>query len=429
MGLISAAIGAATGVLADTWKEFFYCDALPSDVLVRKGQKRIGNKSSNRNGNDNIITSGSGIVVADGQCMIIVDQGKVVEVCAEPGEFTYDASTEPSLFSGNLSDSILATFEAMGKRLAYGGEAPHDQRVYYFNTKEIVDNKFGTSNPIMFRVVDTNIGLDLDTSVRCNGIYSYRIIDPILFYTNVCGNVQYEYTRAEIDPQLKTEFISALQPAFAKISDAQIRPNQIPAHATELCDIMNTELTKKWSELRGISIVSIAMNPITIPEEDAKIIKDAQKNAINKDPAMAAATLTGAQAAAMEAAAHNSGGAMNGFIGMGMAQQAGGVNATDLFNMAAANQQAAAAAAASAPQAAPAPQAAAPAPQEKTGWTCPECGQSNKGNFCTNCGTKRPAGAPLYRCDKCGWEPADPTHPPKFCPECGDPFTADDIQK
>ena len=430
MGLISSVIGAAagtvSGVLADTWKEFFYCDALPSDILVKKGQKRIGNKSSNRNGNDNIITSGSGIVVADGQCMIIVDQGKVVEVCAEPGEYTYDASTEPSIFTGNLSDGIMATFQLMGKRFEYGGEAPHDQRVYYFNTKEIVDNKFGTSNPIMFRVVDTNIGLDLDTSVRCNGIYSYRIIDPILFYTNVCGNVQKEYTRADLDPQLKAEFISALQPAFAKISDAQIRPNQIPAHTTELCDIMNAELTKKWSELRGISIVSIAMNPITIPEEDAKIIKEAQKNAINKDPAMAAATLTGAQAAAMQAAANNAGGAMNGFIGMGMAQQAGGVNATDLYNMAAANQQAAAAAA-PAPAAAAAP--AAPAPEEKPGWICPECGQTNQGNFCTNCGTKRPAGAPLYKCDKCGWEPEDPTHPPKFCPECGDPFTEDDIQK
>ena len=186
MGLISAALGAASGVLADTWKEYFYCEALPVDTLVVKGTKKIGGRSSNRYGSDNIISNGSGIAVADGQCMIIVDNGKVVEVCAEPGEYKYDTSTEPSLFSGNLGSSILATFAAIGRRITYGGDTGHDQRVYYFNTKEITDNKFGTANPIMFRVVDSKIHLDLDTSVRCNGVYSYRIIDPILFYTNVC---------------------------------------------------------------------------------------------------------------------------------------------------------------------------------------------------------------------------------------------------
>lgn len=448
MGLIKAALGAAGGALADTWKEFFYCEALSADVLVAKGQKKTSGRSSNTKGNDNIITNGSGIAVADGQCMIIVDQGKVVEVCAEPGEFTYDTSTEPSLFGGSLGDSIMKTFSVIGKRITYGGDTAKDQRIYYFNTKEIVDNKFGTATPIMFRVVDKNIGLDLDTSVRCNGIYSYRIIDPILFYTNVCGNVEKEYTKDEIDSQLRTEFVSALQPAFAAISEQEIRPSQIPAHSTELCDLMNKELTAKWSELRGIAVVSIAMNPVSLPDEDAKAIKDIQTRAVNKDERMAAATMTGATAAAMEAAAKNTGGAMTGFMGMGMAQQAGGINAGQLFNMAAAKE----AAASKAEAASPAP-AAAPAgdtwkcpscgtestgnfckecgtrkPEERKGWTCPKCGSINQGKFCTECGEKKPADAPLYKCNKCGWEPEDPHNPPKFCPQCGDAFDENDIQ-
>ena len=247
MGLIKAAAGAMGGTLADQWKEFFYCDALDKSVLAVKGQKRTSSRSSNTKGNDNIISNGSGIAVADGQCMMIVEQGKVVEFCAEPGEFTYDSSTEPSIFTGGFGKGLLETFKTVGKRFTYGGDTGKDQRVYYFNTKEIIDNKFGTANPIPFRVVDRNIGLDIDVSVRCNGVYSYKISDPMLFYVNVCGNVEQEYTRDEIDSQLKAEFMNALQPAMARISEMEIRPNAIPAHAGELSDFMNQELTKKWS--------------------------------------------------------------------------------------------------------------------------------------------------------------------------------------
>lgn len=456
MGLIKAAIGAVGGTLADQWKEFFYCDAMDKDVLAVKGQKRVGGRSSNTKGSDNIISNGSGIAVADGQCMMIVEQGRIVEVCAEPGEFTYDSSTEPSIFAGNLGQSILDTFKTMGRRFGYGGDTGKDQRVYYFNTKEIMENKFGTANPIPFRVVDSKIGLDVDVSVRCNGLYSYKITNPLLFYTNVCGNVAYEYRRSEIDSQLKTEFISALQPAFAKISAMEVRPNELPGHAQELSQAMNEALTQKWEGLRGISVVSIAMNPITLPEEDAQMIKEAQRTAIMRDPTMAAATLVGAQAEAMQSAAANENGAMMGFMGMGMAQQAGGVNAQNLFAM---GQQA------QAPQkkdgwtcscgaentgnfcaqcGKPKPaengwrcscgavntgnfcaQCGKPKPAEN-GWTC-SCGAVNKGRFCTQCGRPKPAGAPLYRCDKCGWEPEDPHNPPKFCPECGDPFNGGDV--
>lgn len=433
MGLIKAAMGAVGGTLADQWKEFFYCDALEQDVLVVKGEKRINGRSSNTKGNDNIISNGSGIAVADGQCMIIVEQGKIVEVCAEPGQFTYDSSTEPSIFSGNLGKSIADTFRTVGKRFTYGGDTGKDQRVYYFNVKEIMDNKFGTPNPIPFRVVDSRLGLDVDVSIRCSGVYSYMIADPLLFYTKVCGNVERAYTRDEIEKQLKTEFISALQPAFGKLSELELRPNQIVSHNTELEEAMNFALSTKWGKLRGLKVVSIALGSVSLPPEDAEMIKQLQRTAVLQNPNMAGATLAGAQADAMRTAAGNAAGAMNGFVGMGMAMNAGGMNAQNLFAM---GQQAAA----PAPSAAPAggwtctcgavstgkfcPECGAPKPAND-GWTC-ACGTVNKGKFCQNCGAKKPEGAPAYRCDKCGWEPEDPAHPPKFCPECGDLFDEND---
>ena len=267
MGLIKAATGALGGTLADQWKEYFYCSSISSDVLATKGQKRVSGRSSNTKGNDDIISNGSVIAVADGQCMIIVEQGKIVEICAEPGEFVYDTSTEPSIFTGSLGQGIVETFKTVAKRFTFGGDTAKDQRVYYFNIKEIIDNKFGTANPIPFRVLDRNINLDIDVSVRCNGLYSYKIADPILFYTNVCGNVEGDYKRATLDGQLKSEFISALQPAFARISDLGVRPNALPGHVTELCDAMNEILTSKWAKLRGIEIVSVAINSVTLPTD------------------------------------------------------------------------------------------------------------------------------------------------------------------
>lgn len=443
MGLIKAGMGAFGGTLADQWKEFFYCESMPKEVLVTKGQKRTTGRSSNTKGNDNIISNGSGIAVADGQCMIIVEQGKVVEVCAEPGEFTYDTSTEPSIFSGNLGESIKETFKTVGKRFTYGGDTGKDQRIYYFNTKEILENRFGTANPVPFRVVDSKIGLDIDVSIRCSGVYSYKIVDPLLFYSNVCGNVEQEYSREELDGTLKKEFISALQPAFGRLSEMELRPNQIVTHNTDLENAMNTALSEKWGALRGLKVVSIAFGSITLPDEDAELIKQAQRTAIMRDPTMAAATLVGAQADAMKTAAGNEAGAMTGFMGMGMAMNAagGGMNAQNLFAM---GQQQQAQQAVPTPQAAPAaggwkcacgttvtgnfcPNCGTKRPAEDEGWTC-SCGAVNKGKFCTNCGAKKPAGAPLYRCDKCGWEPEDPKNPPRFCPECGDIFDENDRQ-
>ena len=429
MGLLKAGIGAVGGVLADQWKEYFYCEAMDRDILVMKGRKRTGKRSSNKKGDDNIISNGSVIAVADGQCMLIVDQGKVVEVCAQPGEFVYDTSTEPSIFSGDLGESLNNTFNKIGQRFAFGGDTGKDQRVYYFNTKEIMDNRFGTPSPIPFRVVDRNIGLDIDVSVRCNGVYSYRITDPILFYTNVCGNVSEEYTREELDSQLKAEFLTALQPGFARISEMGIRPNAIPGHLMELTDAMDKILSEKWQGLRGLKIVSIGMNQVTLPEEDAEMIKQAQRMAILQNPSMAAATLAGAQAEAMKMAASNQNGAMMGFAGMNMASAQGGMNMQGLYQMGA--QQNMAGMQQGMPGAQPymaGMQQGMPGAQQNMAgmqqgmpgaqqtapgsWRC-QCGTIATGKFCPECGSPRPVVQDQWTCS-CGT-----VNKGKFCQECG----------
>lgn len=459
MGLIKAAKDAIGSMLADQWREYFYCDSLSNDILVVKGQKRVNSGRNSNKGSDNIITDGSIIAVNEGQCMIIVDQGQIVEFCADAGEFVYDNSTEPSLFSGELSETIMNTFKVVGKRFTFGGNTGKDQRVYYFNIKEIMSNLFGTAVPIPFRVVDANIGLDVDISIRCNGEYSFRICDPLLFYKNVCGNVSGRYEKAQMASQLKAELMSAMQPAFARISAMGVRYSAVPAHTAELTDFLNQELSDKWKELRGIEIVSMTIRGMNASEEDEQMIKDLQRTAVFRNPGMAAATLTTAQAEAMKAAASNTAtGPMMAFANMNMAAQAGGVQAGTLYQMAGQGQQAPTAAqmgfmptgqgAGGAGQGSSGQVQAVPGwtcscgkadnrgkfcmecgtkkPQD-AGWTC-SCGTVNQGKFCMECGSRKPAGAVAYRCDKCGWEPEDPTKPPKFCPECGDVFDDSDVK-
>ena len=459
MGLIKAAMGAIGGTMADQWKEYFYCEALPVDVMAVKGQKRVSGRSSNTKGEDNIITNGSVVAVADGQCMLIVEQGKIIDVCAEPGEFVFDSGGEPSLFGGSsFKDNALGTLKSVWERFKFGGSPGMDTRIYYFNTKELIGNKYGTPNPVPFRVVDTNIGLDIDISIRCFGEYSYRISNPILFYVNVCGNVTANYVRSTLDGQLKTELMTALQPAFAKISGMGIRYSALPGHTTEIAEALNEVLTSKWRDLRGIEIVSFGVSSVNASKEDEDMIKQLQKTAVFRDPTMAAATLVGAQSEAMVGAANNpNAGPAMAFMGMNMAQQTGGMNSQNLFAMGQQQQadrqqsqyDAAPGGGFGAPaQAAPAQAASgwtckcghtgntgkfcmecgSPQPASDDGWTC-ECGTVNKGKFCTECAKPKPAGLLQYKCDKCGWEPEDKTHPPKFCPECGDPFNDGDIVK
>ncbi len=446
MGLIKAITGAAGGVLADQWREYFYCDALPENVLAVKGTKRTSNRTSNTQGESNIISNGSIVAVNEGQCMMIVEQGAIVEFSAEAGEFVWDSSTEPTMLYGGFGQGLKGSWDRFKKRFTMGGDTGKDQRVYFFNTKEILGNKYGTPSPVPFRVVDRNIGLDVDIAIRCFGEYSYKLTDPLLFYKNVCGNVAGRYTRDQIDAQLKSEFLTALQPAFANISAMGIRYSALPGHTAELADAMNAALSGKWSELRGISVVSVGVNSVKASDEDEQMIKDLQKSAVFRNPNMAAAHLVGAQAEAMKSAAANpNAGPFMAFAGMNMAQNAGGMNAQNLFEM---GQQPQYQPAKAPTDSAPAANAAASGwscacgaagntgnfcaecgakRPEPEGWTC-ACGAVNKGKFCPECGAKKPSGAPLYRCDKCGWEPEDPKNPPKFCPECGDRFDENDVK-
>lgn len=475
MGLIKSTFTAATSsissTLSDQWKEYFAIDAMGKDVLVCRGNKIVNGKNAN-DGSNNVISDGSGISIADGQCAIIVEQGRIIEFCAEPGVFTYRSDTSPSIFTGNLGESIVNSFKTIAARFAMGGgTAGSDQRVYYFNLKEIMENRYGTSTPIPFRVVGRNNSFDIDTSVKCNGQYSYRIVDPILFYTNVCGNISYQYTRGEIDSTLKTELLTALQPAFGQISTKGIRYSDLPSHTIEIADSLNEILSKSWIETRGIKIVTFGINSVSIPQEDADQIRQLQ---LYETPNLAAANLAAAQAEAMKTAAGNSGGSLHGFMGMNMAGTMGGMNAASLYQQGQEIQPQMPV------QQAPVQQApvqqvpeetwscncgttnggkfcnncgsekpaqfgtwtcscqtsnssrfcsncGSPQPtSEKLGWSC-SCGALNPGRFCQDCGKMKPINEPLYRCDKCGFNPPDPQHPPKFCPECGDSFGEEDV--
>ena len=439
MGLIRAGLNAAGSVLADQWKEFFTCDAMSEGVLALKGRKSGGRRSINNKGSDNIITSGSVILVADGQCMMIVDQGKIVEFAAEPGEYTYDASSSPSVFNGNFGDSLGKSINEFGKRFTFGAEPSKDQRIYYFNTKEITGNKYGTPSPIPFRVVDNNVGLDMDVRLRCFGVFSYRICDPVLFYKHVCGNISEPYTRSRLDEQLRSELLGALGMAFGRISEMGIRYSALQMHTMELADTLNDILSKKWRDKRGLEIVDIGISSMTPLDEDVARVQQYQSATAFRTPQMAAQQLARSQDQSMRDAANNAGGAALGFMGMNMAQQAGGNAAAQFFQMA--QQQQAAAPTPAAPAASAGswkcpscgatvtgkfcPECGAKKPEDQ-GWVC-ACGSVNKGKFCPECGAKKPAGVPQYRCDKCGWEPPKGTKPPKFCPECGDPFDDGDV--
>ena len=467
MGLIKAAFGATGGVLADQWKEYFYCEAIPANVIAIKGQKRVSGRSSNTKGSENIISNGSVIAIADGQCMMIVEQGQVVDVCAEPGEYTYDMSTEPSLFTGDLGENVKAVFNNIGKRFTFGGEAPKDQRIYYFNTKELMGNKYGTPAPISITaLVDRSVSRTLTIGIRCFGEYSYRVVNPLLFYTNVCGNVEQAFTREQMESQLRAELLSALSPAFGKISQQGIIYSDLTMHTMAIGDELNVLLSKKWRDLRGIEIVSFGVSSIRPDEASEKKIREMQESLFYTDPLLAGARSVAADANAKEIAAGNTAGAMTGFMGMGMVNGIGSQNAANLFAMG--QQQAAQQPVAPAPAAGgwkcscgatatgkfcPECGSKKPEPKSADSWTCscgttvtgkfcPECGSKkpenngwtcscgavNKGRFCPECGAKKPAGVPQYKCDKCGWEPVDPTKAPKFCPECGDPFDDGDIK-
>ena len=422
MGLIRVALEATSQVISDQYKEFFECPSIPDDILIVKGHKDTSGRTRNNN-IDDVISNGSLIVVHKGQAMAIVDNGAVVEFTAEAGPFVYDSSSEPSIFEGSLGKNVVNTFKTIGRRISFGGHTGHKQYVYYFNTKLIKDNLFGTATPITFRAVDRNIGLDMDVHLSCHGSYNYQLVDPIMLFSNIAGNVEDSFSRKELDGTMKKEFIAAMRPSLAALSRLELRPSQVADHEPELAEELKKNLTQKWLEDRGIEIKEVNILSTEVPPDELKQISDLQKTATLRDPGLAAAKITEAQAAAMQTAAGNQNGAMMGFMGMNMAQMAGGINGQALYQMA--GQQPAAqpaqggwtcsCGAVSTGNFCAACGKPKPAPD---GWTC-SCGAVSTGNFCMQCGKPKPAARP--RCAKCGWEAAE-GQSPRFCPQCGEPF-------
>ena len=465
MGILKAALTAATSTMADQWLEFYSCESMPADALVVRAKKQTGKRSSNTKGNENVISDGSKIVVHEGQAMIMVEQGMITEIATDAGVYTYSSSESPSIFSSSFGRGLIDTFKEMWERIKFGGEAAKDQRIYFFNMKDILNNTFGTTNPVPFRMKYEDLGRSFTVNVKCNGTYTFRISDPVLFYTNVCGNVSNVYDRKNLDMQIRSEFLDALNPAFSDLSEQGKRYDQLAGGQTYVKDAIKKALVSNWENNRGILLTGVFINSSTISDSDLKKIQEYEDKAWLRDPSNAATLLAEAQAEAMKTAAGNSGGAAMGFFGMNLASQAGGMNAQNLYAMGAAQQQAAAQQPANdanawkckcgaentgkfcnnCGQPKPAPtgswkckcgaentgkfcaECGTPKPSED-GWSC-SCGAVNKGKFCAECGKQKPAGAPLYRCDKCGWEPADPFNPPKYCAECGDPFNDSDMVK
>ncbi len=442
MGLIRAIFNAASGTLADQWVDFIACDSLSSDILMSPGKRKMLERSGNTWFTDNIISNGSKINVADGQCMLICENGAIVDFCAEPGQYVYNNNTQPSLFGAGFKD-LGATFQQIGKRFAAGGAPTDEQMIFFINTKEIIGNKIGFGN-IPFR--DSEFQFTI--KVQGFGVYSFKIVNPLLFYKNVVGNKSEEYTKDELIAQMKAEVIASLQPALGKIASQRVAYDQLINFPLEIGNALNEAMSAEWRDLRGIEIVKLAIESITVDNDSAKKIEQFQEARILSNPAMAAGRLVSGTAGAMETAAGNQAGAMTGFMGMGFAQNAGGLSnggLDSLYKMAGQQQSNISAQKSAEPKSDSnenswicscgtksngnfCSKCGNKKPQEIAGWEC-ICGAINMGKFCSACGSKKPIGIPQYKCDKCGWVPSDPTNAPKFCPECGDPFNDDDIIK
>lgn len=446
MGLIKGITSALRSGLGDQWLDFIYCDALPTDVLLRKGQKKTNQSkfgTSNTKGTDNIISKGSKIAVNEGQFMVIADQGKIIDFTDEPGEYTFDISTEPSLFYGSFGESLRESFKQVGKRFTFGGEAPHDQRVYFINKKDIIGNKFGTPNPVPFR--DSEFGFTVD--IKCFGEYVYKIVDPLLFYTSLCGNVEVEFERVEIDSQFKTDLLSALQPALSNVAMKKISYDMLPGAVPEISAAVKEQLAQTWGGVNGINVTKVSIASVSVTDESAKKIKEFQSSRIYSDRAMQSGRMTDAFANAVQGVGENSGNstnAMAGMMGIGMMNNMGG----NMFGGVGAGQMQQGGQNAQSAQQTGQPvqqvnskswsckcgavntgkfctECASAKPAPTNTWRC-ECGEDNTGKFCKECGKPNTSGK-IYKCDKCGWIPQDPAKPPKFCPECGDVFDISDV--
>jgi len=403
MGLIKAATSMIGGGLADQWLEVIEPDNMSDSTVMTKGVKvrRNDKRGANRKGTEDVITDGSVIHVYPNMMMLLVDGGQIIDYTAEEGYYTVKNELAPSMLNGSLKDAISETFD----RFKFGGVTPQKQQVFYINLQEIKGIRFGTSSPLNYFDNFYNAELFL----RAHGNYSLRITDPILFYTNAIPKNKSQVDINDINEQYLAEFLTALQTAINKMSADGERISYVPSKSMELSKYMGTVLDDSWRELRGMEIVSVAVASISYTDDSVKLINMRNQGAMLGDPSIREGYVQGSVARGMESAGSNAAGATTGFVGMGMGMNAGG----GYLNQASQNNQQ------------QMQQQQAPAQSNADHWDCPQCGTSNTGKFCSNCGTPKPTsdGPSLkMKCSDCG-EVIDLANGiPKFCPNCGKPF-------
>ena len=389
MGLIKAITDSAFSYIGDLWEDYIYCDSLDSDTLVKKGKARRSGGGGNR-ADENVITDGSRIAVNPGQTLIIVEDGRIIDFTAEEGGYEYQNGTQPSMFCGSFGESLKISFKSIQKRFAFGGLPGCDQRVYFVNTKEIMNNRFGFGN-VPYRDGE----FDLTVLLQGFGIYSFRITDPIRFYTNVCGNVSDSFSNSAIQSQLKTELQNAMLPVLGRLAENGVRYDEVPRRTEEILSLLREQLNNRWYNDRGIEIHTMAFSSILPDDESIEKIRELQESRVySGNRMMLGARVGAAQANAMESAAENPSGAVNGFMGMGMAQQSGGVNVSELMKE---------------------PPKQVSRDTDEDNWTC-VCGMLNTMAFCPKCGSKRPE---ALKCSSCGYTFPENASEYAFCPKCG----------
>ena len=392
MGIIKAIGNAIGGGLADQWLEVIEPDEMDGDIVFTSGvQMRRGERNSNRKGTSAVVSNGSVIHVYPNQFMMLVDGGKIVDYTAEEGYYTVDNSTVPSLFNGELGETVRESFN----RIRFGGTTPQAQKVYYINLQEIKGIRFGTTNPVNY--FDTFYNSEL--FLRAFGTYSIKVIDPVKFYSEVIPKSADRVAVKDINEQYLSEFLGALQAAINQLSADGVRISHVTSKSVELSRYMADILDEDWKELRGIEVVSVGLAGLSYSEESQKLINLRNQGAMLSDPNVREGYVQGAVARGMEAAGSNANGSMAGFMGMGVGMNAGGsfVAAASQANSAQREAQ----------------KATAPQQPAADSWTC-SCGSENHGGkFCPNCGKPRPT---VKFCTNCG-QKLDPRA--KFCSNCG----------
>lgn len=410
MGLIKAFTGSVLSYIGDVWEDYIYCDSLDNDTLVKRGHKKSSPGAGNQ-GDDNVITEGSRIAVNAGQMLIVVENGRIIDFTAEQGGYEFQSKTEPSAFCGDLKEALKISAEEVAKRFQFGGIPSNDQRAYFVNTKEIMNNRFGFGN-VPYRDSEFNLTILLQGF----GNYSYRITDPIKFYENVCGNVAEQFDKKTIVPQLRTELQNTLLPVLGELANRGIRYDQISMQTDTIVELLQERLSKKWKDERGIEIMTMALGNILPDDESIDKLRDLQESrAYSDNRAMLGARVGAASANAMESAAENPSGAVNGFMGMGMARGAANIDVAELMRDNPAQAQQIQSQSTQSQQTMAQQTQSQSSLDKENEWVC-SCGMVNYMMFCPKCGSKKPE---PKTCPSCGFVFPKELAGMKFCPSCG----------